>query len=80
MCVTTVGLETPTTVRDRARQQKSESGGASQPISNGLLTLIRDNHIVISVLLSEIELESNGNPALGFFRLISKTRSLTVNK
>jgi hypothetical protein len=45
------------TVRDRA----TEIGvsGASQPISNGLLMLIRGNHIVISVLLSEIELESS---------------------
>ena len=61
------------TVRDRA----TEIGvsGASQPISNGLLMLIRGNHIVISVLLSEIELESS---AADFFRLISKTRSLTV--
>ena len=33
--------------------------GASQPISNGLLMLIRGNHVVISVLLSEIsELDS----------------------
>ena len=52
------------TVRDRA----TEIGvsGASQPISNGLLRLIRGNHIVISVLLSEIEeLESR----LEFFTL-----------
>ena len=44
-------------------RQKLESGGAeqspSQPISNGLLMLIRGNHIVISVLLAEIELESS---------------------
>ena len=52
-----IRTETGRTVRDRA----TEIGvsGASQPISNGLLMLIRGNHIVISVLLSEIELESS---------------------
>ena len=43
----------------KGSSDRNRSLGASQPISNGLLRLIRGNHIVISVLLSEIELESS---------------------
>ena len=53
-------LETSVTVgHSKGSSDRNRSLGASQPISNGLLMLIRGNHIVISVLLSEIELESS---------------------
>ena len=43
----------------KGSSDRNRSLGASQLISNGLLMLIRGNHIVFSVLLSEIELESS---------------------
>ena len=52
-----------TELYSKGSSDRNRSLGASQPISNGLLRLtlglIRGNHIVISVLLSEIELESS---------------------
>ena len=67
-------------VWSKGSSDTNRSLGASQPISNGILMLIRGNHIVISVLLSEIELESSGAAWIIsiFFRLISKTQSFTV--
>ena len=44
---------------------RNRSLEVSQPVSKGLLMLIIGSHIVISVLLSEIELESSA----GTFRL-----------
>ncbi len=49
----------PASGYSKGSSDRNRSLGASQPISNGLLMLIRGNHIVISVLLSEIELESS---------------------
>ena len=71
-------LETSVTVgHSKGSSDRNRNLGASQPISNRLLMSIRGNHIVISVLLPK---KVSLNPALDFFRLISKTQSLTCTR